>query len=272
VPCDYRDKACLESIIDGCDAVINLTGILFEKRKRKFTRVHCDLPKQIAEICAEKNIKKLIHVSALGVDKATSKYAASKREGEKQILESYPAATILRPSVVFGPGDSFFNMFAKLSGFLPFFPLIGGGKTKFQPVYVGDVAEAIQNAVVHNGDDFTGKIYELGGPDTVSFKEIYQILLSEINRKRALVSVPWAVAKIQGFFFGFLPKPLLTVDQVRSLKTDNVMNDGALGLKDLGVESTAMKTILPRYLSNFKKGGPFAEKSQDAPEINKKTA
>jgi NADH dehydrogenase len=271
VNCNYRDQASLEAVIDGCDTVINLTGILFEKRRSKFQYVHCDLPKNIAEICAEKNVQKFIHVSACGVDKANSKYAASKCAGEKQVLESYPSATILRPSVVFGPGDSFFNMFAKLASFLPFLPLIGGGKTKFQPVYVGDISEAITNIVASQNDNFLGKTYELCGPDIVSFKEIYQLLLSEINRNTTLVRVPWAVAKIQGFFFGLLPKPLLTVDQVRSLKTDNIMSKDALSLKDIGVESTAMRTILPHYLSNFKKGGRFL-KLQDVPKIDKKTA
>lgn len=275
VNCNYGDQESLEAAMNGCEVVINLTGILFEKRKSKFKYVHCDLPKNIAEICTKKKIQKFIHVSACGVDKAGSKYATSKCDGEKQILESYPKAILLRPSVVFGPGDSFFNMFAKLASFLPCLPLIGGGKTKFQPVYVGDISEAIKNIVTSQSDEFNGKTYELCGPDTVTFKEIYELLLAEINRKRRLVSVPWGIAKIQGFFFGLLPKPLLTVDQVRSLKTDNIMSANALGLKELGVESTAMRTILPRYLSNFKKGGRFAEKLQSVPstpEINKKTA
>jgi NADH dehydrogenase len=264
VNCNYRDQESLENIIDRCDVVINLTGILFEKRKNKFQFVHCDLPKNIADICTQKKIKKFIHVSACGVDRAQSKYAASKFEGEKQILESYPTATILRPSVVFGPGDNFFNMFAKLASFLPFLPLIGGGKTKFQPVYVGDISQAIENIVINQSDKYEGKTYELCGPDVVTFKEVHELLFAEINRKRALISVPWFIAKIQGFFFGLLHKPLLTVDQVRSLKTDNVMNDDALGLKELNVEATAMKTILPRYLSQYKKGGRFAEKLQSA--------
>ena len=264
VVCNYSDKASLENVIDGCDVVINLIGILYQKSKNSFMRVHHDLPEAMATVCHEKKISKFIHVSALGVETSQSKYAKSKLAGEKAIVEAYPDATILRPSVVFGAGDNFFNMFAKLATFLPVLPLIGGGKTKFQPVYVGDIAQAIANIVEEKTDEFKGKTYQLAGPEVVTFKEIYQILLSEINRDRALVSVPWPIAKLQGAVFGLLPKPLLTYDQVVSLKSDNVKDDAALGLQDLDVESTAMGSILPRYLSNFKKGGPFSEKNKAA--------
>lgn len=272
VQCNYTDQASVEAAIEGCDVVINLMGILFEKRKSKFMRVHCDLPKVIAEICCTKNVAKFIHVSALGVEASCSKYAKSKLAGEEQILEAYPAVSILRPSVVFGPGDSFFNMFAKMASFLPFLPLIGGGKTKFQPVYVGDVAQAIEKISSEITNKFEGKTYQLAGPEIVSFKEIYKILLVETNRKRALISVPWFIAKIQGCVLGFLPKPLLTMDQVRSLKSDNVMDEGAQGLEALDIQPTAMRTILPRYLSNFKKGGPFSQKTSQQKEMNKKMA
>lgn len=258
--CDYKNKDSIESVIQGSDIVINLVGILFEKRKNRFMRVHNDLPKTIAEICANKKIEKFIHVSALGVDKAKSKYAKSKLAGEKSARAAFPSTIILRPSVVFGAGDSFFNMFAKMALYFPALPLIGGGHTKFQPVFVGDIANAVANIVNNNAHEMAGKTYQLAGPEVVSFKEIYAILFQEINRKKILINLPWIVAKIEGSFLSLLPKPPLTRDQVNTLKTDNIKDDGALGLEDLGVTPTAMAVILPQYLSNYKKGGPFANK------------
>ncbi len=260
--CNYSDEASLKEAISGSSVVINLVGILFEKGKNnKFERVHTELPASIAKICAEENVQSFVHISALGIEESKSKYAKSKLDGEARVFEEYPTATILRPSVVFGPGDSFFNMFAKMATFLPFLPLIGGGKTKFQPIYVGDIAQAITNIVTNKTCKYKSNIYHLGGPEVVTFKEIYQILLAEINRDRALVTLPWGIAKIQGSFMSLMPKPLLTRDQVKSLETDNVVAKGVAGLKDLGVEPTAMGIILPKYLSNFKKGGRFANKN-----------
>jgi len=259
--CNYNDAQSIEDAVKGCDVVINLIGILFEKGRSKFKKAHIDVPTKIATIAAAQGVKKFIHVSALGVDESQSKYGQSKLEGENAIKKIFPSVTVLRPSVVFGPDDGFFNMFAKLASVLPALPLIGGGKTKFQPVFVGDIADAVKNIVGEKSDKFEGKTYELGGPEIVSFKEIYEILLSEINRKRALIPVPWAVAKMQGFVMGMLPKPPLTLDQVRSLKTDNIVKDGALKLTDLGVIPTAMDSILPQYLKCYKRGGRFADKN-----------
>lgn len=258
--CNYNDEKSISKAVSDCDVVINLIGILFEKGKNKFKKAHIDLPTKIAGACAQKKVKKFIHVSALGVDVSQSNYAKSKLEGENAIKEIFPSVTILRPSVVFGPDDGFFNMFAKLAIFLPALPLIGGGQTKFQPVFVGDIADAVKNIIDETGDKFKAKTYELGGPEIVSFKEIYDILLKEINRKRLLVPVPWPLAKIQGAFMGLLPKPPLTLDQVRSLKTDNIVNEHALKLTDLGVTPTAMESILPQYLKCYKRGGRFGDK------------
>lgn len=260
VNCDYRDESSIQSVMQGCDAVINLVGILYETRKNKFMRVHNELAETIARVSHEEGVETLVHFSALGVEESQSKYAKSKLAGEQAVLEQNHDAVILRPSVVFGAGDNFFNMFAKMATMLPALPLIGGGKTKFQPVYVGDIADAVIHVVTNKISDAKGKTYELAGPEIVSFKEIYQILLEEINRDKKLVSVPWFVAKIQGFFLGLLPKPLLTMDQVKSLKYDNIKHDDSLGLQDLSVKPTAMRVILPRYLSNYKKGGRFANK------------
>ncbi len=258
--CDYKDEASIKAAMTSSYAVINLVGILFEKGKNSFMRMHRDLPATLSSLANELKIENFIHVSALGVETSRSKYAKSKLAGEEALVENYKDATILRPSVVFGPGDSFFNMFAKLATFLPAFPLIGGGTTKFQPVYVGDIAQSIANILTEKTSHVQGKIYELAGPEVVTFKEIYQILFKEIDRDRMLVSIPWLVAKIQGSVMSLLPKPMLTRDQVTSLQTDNVKNEGSLGLQELGVMPTAMGTILPRYLSNFKKGGRFANK------------
>ncbi len=260
VMCDYNNDASVAAAVEGCDTVINLIGILFQKGKSKFKKAHIETPAKIAMACTNQQIEKFIHISALGIGKAQSKYAKSKLEGESQIKAVFPNVTILRPSVVFGPEDGFFNMFAKLASVLPALPLIGGGKTKFQPVFVGDIADAVTNIAIDHANQYAGKIYELGGPQVVSFKEIYEILLHQINRKRALITVPWGVAKMQGCVMGFLPKPLLTLDQVCSLKFDNIVNEDALKLTDLGVIPTAMDSILPQYLKCYKRGGRFAHK------------
>lgn len=260
VTTNYNDEKSIAAAVEGCDIVINLIGILFEKGKNNFKKAHIDLPIKIANACKAQKIEKFIHVSALGVEKSQSKYGQSKLEGENAIREIFPDVTILRPSVVFGPDDGFFNMFAKLATFLPALPLIGGGHTKFQPVYVGDIADAVKNIVMENSDKFKGQIYECGGPEIVTFKEIYEILLKHINRKRFLIPLPWLVAKIDGAVLGLLPKPPLTLDQVRSLKTDNIVNEHALKLTDLGVNPTAMESILPHYLKCYKRGGQFVEK------------
>jgi len=258
--CNYNDPKEIQSAIKGCYGVINLIGILFEKGKNNFKRAHIEIPQTIASACKKEGVKKFIHVSSLGVNKAQSRYARSKAQGEEVIRKEYPAVTIMRPSVIFGAGDNFFNMFSKLAVFLPALPLIGGGKTKFQPVFVGDVAEAIKNVMVSKDEQYVGKTYELGGPETVTFKEIYKILLKEINRDKALISIPWTVAKIQGSILSLMPKPLLTRDQVTSLQTDSVVADEALTLSDLGVDATAMETILPKYLACYKRGGRFGDK------------
>lgn len=257
------DEEGIQKAIEGCDVVINLVGILFEKGKFKFQRVHTELPEVIAKACADKKIARFIHVSALGVDKAESKYAKSKLAGEEAVLKAYPNVTILRPSIVFGPDDGFFNMFAKMSIIAPALPLIGGGTTKFQPVFVGDIAESICNILqgkLPKGEKPEGQIYELGGPDVETFKQLLERLGEETGRKRALVSIPLPIAKVQAAFLSLAPKPLLTIDQVRSLKTDNVLSEGAKTLFDLGVEPTSMDTILPTYLACYRRGGPFGDK------------
>lgn len=260
MPCDYSKDSDLVRAVQGCDIVINCVGILYERRRGDFLRVHTELPRRISKACRDAGVHRFIHLSALGCDHAQSKYGKSKQAGEQAILENFPAATILRPSVVFGADDNFFNMFARLSVVMPCLPLIGGGKTKFQPVYVGDVAASVM-ACAHDAKT-TGKIFELGGPDILTFKDIYQKLFSYTARPRPLVPLPWCVATLQGHVMGMLPSPLLTADQVESLKTDTVVGAGAFGLKDLGISPTAMDAVLPTYLSRYRPGGRFGDKKR----------
>jgi|MDSW01.2.fsa_nt_gb uncharacterized protein YbjT (DUF2867 family) len=263
VHCDYRDPQSITNVIAGCDYVVNTIGVLYQRGKAKFKKIHTELPVHIAQACQELGVAKFVHISALGCETGRSKYAKSKAEGEAQIREIFPEAIILRPSVVFGPDDDFFNKFAELARYVPFLPLIGGGTTKFQPVYVGDVADAVMQVLetleLGEGNP-CGKVYELGGPDVLTFREIYKLLEKYTGKKRALMPVPYPVAKLQALFLGVLPNPLLTPDQVESLKTDNVVEDTAFTLADLGIHPTSMVSILPQYLERYRSGGKYAGK------------
>lgn len=266
VACDYNDDDSLMRAVSGCDVVVNCVGILFEKgRTATFTRLHAELPARIAAACNAEDVVRYVHISALGADKAGSRYARSKRAGEEAVLATFPQATILRPSVVFGPGDEFFTMFARLAIYTPALPLIGGGKTRFQPVYVGDVADAVIQALTlpaQGPASPLGTIYELGGPEILSFRDVYDRVLSVTGRQRCFVTLPWGVAKVQGAVMRLLPRPLLTPDQVESLKTDNVTDGAHPGLADLGVNETAIGTILPSYLACYRAGGRFGDKKR----------
>jgi uncharacterized protein YbjT (DUF2867 family) len=266
VACNYGDDESLMAAVSGCDAVVNCVGILFEKgRKNKFQKIHAELPARIAAACTAEGVKRFVHISALGVDKATSRYAKSKRAGEEAVFASFPQATILRPSVVFGPGDEFFAMFARLAIYAPALPLIGGGKTLFQPVYVGDVADAVISALNQPAEgplSPLGTIYELGGPEVMSLKEVYSRVLAQMGRTRCQISLPWAVAKMQGRIMGLMPRPLLTADQVESLKTDSIVSGNFPTLATLGVNETAVGTILPSYLACYRVGGRFGDKKR----------
>lgn len=263
VPCNYRDTVSIAGVIRGSEIVINCIGILYEKRRGDFQRLHADLPGMIAQACAASGVQRLVHISALGADKAQSRYARTKLQGEEAVRRAFPQATILRPSIVFGPEDEFFNMFAGLANVLPALPLIGGGKTKFQPVYVGDVAAAAAAAATHPAvGDITpqGKTYSLGGPEVMTFREIYNYIFACTGRRRMLVPLPFALAKIDAFFLQMIPpRPLLTVDQVTTLRTDNIVPGGALTLEDLGVRPTGMGLIVPAYLERFRAGGRFSD-------------
>jgi len=243
-------------VIKNSDFVINLIGILYETRKQKFNQIHSDFPLLLSNLCNSSGVRKLVHISALGVkEKHNSKYMKSKLQGEKNIQDTFKSSVILRPSVVFGPEDKFFNTFASLAQFSPALPLIGGGKTKFAPIYVGDVAKAIAKVLELNNSE--PKIYEVGGPENYSFKELMEILLIEIKKKRFLVPIPYGFAKFQSYFLQMMPNPLLTPDQVEMLKHNNIVSGNYSTLKDLGITGTNIQNVLSKYIYRFRTGGQF---------------
>lgn len=264
IRCDVNDPGQVAEACRGAHAVVNLIGILFESGKRTFEAMHVDAARRIAEQARAAGATRFVQISAIGADAGgKSAYARSKAAGEAAVREIFPDAVILRPSVVFGPGDGFLNRFAAMATYAPALPLVGFGKTKFQPVYVGDVAEAIARAV---GDAaLAGRTFELGGPATLTFEEVLKLVLRETGRARLLAPLPFPVARAVGSMAQFsailgIP-PVLTRDQVLSLETDNVVADGAEGLAALGVQPTGMEAVVPSYLWRYRKGGQFAEKA-----------
>jgi NADH dehydrogenase len=260
VQANLRYRWSVDRAVDGADAVINCVGILYQAGQQRFDAVQAFGPRAIAEAARAQGITNIVHVSAIGADAGSDiGYLRSKGEGEAGMLETVPEAVILRPSIVFGPEDDFFNRFAAMARLSPALPLFGGGETRFQPVYVGDVAEAAVRAV--GGQANAGTAYELGGPEVVSFRECMEMMLETIGRKRLLVPVPFAVGKMMGGVLGLLPKPPLTGDQVRMLELDNVVSESAEAdgrtLAGLGISATAMEVVLPTYLVRFREHGQF---------------
>jgi len=269
---DIGDPAQVETAVADAYTVINLVGILNQRGARTFKKIHVEGAATIATAAKAAGAAQLLHMSALGADAdSPSEYARSKAAGEAVVLSAFPQATVFRPSVVFGPDDGFFNLFAGLMRFLPVLPVIGaplvpkfnfGGETlvdinffgdggpKFQPVYVGDVAEAMMRGL--EAADSQGRTYELGGPEVYSFKQLMELLLAATNRKRPLIPVPMAVAEFESWFLQFLPKPLVTPDQIKLMQRDNVVSYLALNLGDLGVVATSAEAILPTYLRRFR--------------------
>jgi uncharacterized protein YbjT (DUF2867 family) len=257
VPADVRDDASVEAALHGAAAVVSLVGILYERGRQRFDAIHVAGAASVARAAAAAGVERLVHVSAIGASaNSASAYARTKAAGEKAVRAAFPGATILRPSVVFGPEDAFFNLFAGLARNAPFLPLIGGGKTRFQPVYVGDLAAAIVQAA----DDgrHAGMTYELGGPRVYTFRELMTLTLEVAMRKRPLVTIPWGVARIQAKVMGLMPKPLLTLDQLEQLRVDNVVSPGAAGFDAFGIVPTPAEIVLPTYLDRFRPGGRFA--------------
>ena len=248
------DEQVLPAFLDGANAVVNCVGILAERGRQTFERVHHLGPAGLARLAREAGVERLIHISAIGADsRSRSAYARTKAQGESAVRDSFPTATILRPSIVFGPEDQFFNRFATMAMISPALPLIGGGRTRFQPVYVGDVADAVLKCLEDPAT--ASRTYELGGPKTYTFRELVELLLGEIRRKRLLIDLPFGAAELQARLMALLPNPPLTPDQVELLKQDNVVSTGGLGLAALGITPTAVETILPTYLDRFRRGG-----------------
>jgi len=257
---NIHDDVSVAAAVRDADIVINLIGILYESGVNTFRDTQGEAPGRIARAAKAAGAQRFVQISAIGADaNSTAEYARSKAAGEQAVLKAFPEATILRPSIVFGPEDSFFNRFAAMARISPVLPLIGGGHTKFQPVYVGDVADAIMRVLESPATQ--GKTYELGGPRVYSFKEIMELVMEETRRKRFLVPVPWGVAEFQGKILGKLPKPPLTLDQVELLKRDNVVAPGAATLQDLGISPTAAEVIIPTYLDRFRVGGRFSRRA-----------
>ena len=253
---DIFNPESVKEVLKDCDIAINLVGILYETRKQKFMQVHAKFPQLLSNLCNESGIKNLVHVSALGVkENHASKYMQSKLEGEKNIQNIFKSSIILRPSLVFGAEDKFFNTFASISQFSPFIPLIGGGKIKFSPIYVDDVAKAIVAVLKINNS--VPKIYELGGPENYSFKELMEILLQNIKKKRFLLPIPFGLAKFQSYFFQMLPNPILTPDQVEMLKHNCIVTGKYHTLEDLGISGKTIENVLPKYIYRFRAGGQF---------------
>ena len=261
--CNIRYQPSIAEALEGADAVINLVGILHQEGAQKFDAVQARGAAVIAECARRAGIENFVHVSSIGADETSnSLYAQTKGEGERAVREIMPSAAIMRPSIIFGLEDNFFNKFASMAMMSLVLPLIGGGKTKFQPVYVDDVADAICEALVR--PEAQGKIYELGGPRVYTFKELLELMLRETGRKRFLAPVPFPIASMIGLagqMLGALPifEPPLTVDQVRLLKYDNIVSDGAATLADLGVTPHTVESILPSYMVRYRKYGQFAE-------------
>ena len=250
--------------LDGAEAVVNLVGVLYEAGRQGFEALHAASVKSLADQAAAMGVTRLVQVSAIGADlNSPSKYAQTKAKGEAAARAAMPAAVVLRPSIVFGPEDDFFNRFAAMANLSPVLPLIGGGTTRFQPVYAGDVGAAVAAAMADPAA--AGRTFELGGPGVYTFRELMELMLRETHHRRALVPVPTPLARIMGgagdLQARLLPviAPQITTDQVAMLQRDNVADPALPGLAALGVTPTALEAVLPTYLWKYRKGGQFAE-------------
>ncbi len=261
VQANVRNRDSVGRAIEGAEAVVNLVGILYESGRQSFEAVQAFGPGAVAAAAKEAGIGRMVQVSAIGADAGSaSEYARTKAAGEVAVREALPGAVIVRPSIVFGPEDDFFNRFAALARISPVLPLIGGGRTRFQPVYAGDVAEAIARGV--DGNLKAGAAYELGGPEILTFEQVLRYILEVTDRRRLLAPLPFEIAKLKAWFLQLLPNPLLTVDQVRLLATDNVVSDEAIRegrtLQGIGIDPQAIETIVPSYLARYRKAGQFS--------------
>lgn len=247
------DEGAVARAVEGAAWVVNLVGILFERRPGDFARVQAEGAGRVARLAAAAGASRFVQISAIGADAASqSLYARSKAEGEKAVREAFPDATILRPSVVFGPGDGFFTRFAGLVATLPITPVVAGA-TRFQPVYVGDVADAVLAAL--RREDARGATYELGGPRVMSMREVMAYVQEVTQRRRLMIDMPMGVMAIQARLSEWLPTPPITRDQLILLQRDNVVGEGMQGLEALGIAPSAPEAIVPAYLARFRPGG-----------------
>ena len=259
---DALDDAALEAVLAPADAVVNMVGILAESGPQKFGALQAELPKRIGQMSARHKHQAVVHLSAIGADaQSASRYAQTKAAGEAGLIAAFPDSVILRPSIIFGPRDNFFNRFATMAQIAPALPLPGGGHMRMQPVYVEDVASGILIALGIGRSDLKkqpqGRIFELGGPDVYSFRHLMALTLQHSQRRRLLVPVPFAALAMGARVFGLLPNPPITTDQLRLLKLDNVVAKGALKLADLGIVATSIDAVVPSYLARYRPGGLF---------------
>ena len=274
VLCNIRDDASVIKVIIGANAVVNCVGILSESGKNTFKNVQALGAERVAKISSENGVANFVQISAIGSNEASlSNYARTKALGEASVLKYFPDATILRPSIIFGPEDQFFNRFAQMATLSPFLPLVGA-HTKFQPVHVGDVAFAVEKAL---SDRSVSGIYELGGPNIETFSELMSRMLSVIQRRRLMLKVPFLVAGLMGqsldllkaITFGLFPNNILTQDQVKNLQIDNIVSTDANDLSDLEIRPTAMETVLPEYLWRYRVSGQYASIKDSAKGLKK---
>ncbi|MDA5095070.1 complex I NDUFA9 subunit family protein [Aliiroseovarius sp. KMU-50] len=269
--CNIRDDASVRAAMQGADAVVNCVGVLLSIGKNSFDAVHAEGAGRVAKIATEEGVNQLVHISAIGADpESPSEYGRTKAAGEAAVQAAYPGAVILRPSIVFGQEDNFFNRFAGMTRFGPVLPIVGAD-TKFQPVHVDDVAAAVEKGIL--GEAEAG-IYELGGPNVESFRELMQRMLDHIQRRRLVLNLPPVVARVQAWAFdmvqtvtGGLVPSLLSRDQVKNLGVDNVVSEGAKSFADLKIEPKAMDAILPDYLWRFRDSGQYADITASAKNL-----
>ncbi|MDP2116609.1 MAG: complex I NDUFA9 subunit family protein [Brevundimonas sp.] len=262
VRCDVTRPEEVAAALQGADAAINLVGILYESGRRTFHAMHVEASRNIAEACAAGGVDRLVQISAIGANpESRSGYAVSKAEAEMAVRGVKPDAVVIRPSIVFGAGDDFLNRFAALASMAPALPLIGGGQTKFQPVYVADVAEAVARAVAT--PEAAGRTFELGGPAVMTFEDVLKLIRRETYRNFGLVPLPFFAARAIGSLAQLTAlvgiPPVLTRDQVMLLESDNVVAESAEGLAELGIDPTGIEAIAPSYLWRYRRGGQFAE-------------
>jgi NADH dehydrogenase len=261
VQANIRNRASVLRALEGATAALNLVGVLYESGRQGFQAIHGMGARNVAEAAREQGVSRLVQMSALGADaQSPAKYARTKAEGEVVAREIYPDAVVVRPSIVFGQDDHFFNRFAAMAAASPALPLIGGGKTRMQPVFVGDVGKALSLAVT--ASETAGQTYELGGPAIFTFRELMELVLAETGRRRILAPLPFPLASAMGvggdLIAGVLPPPV-TSDQVELLRADNVVSGAYPGLAELGITPTTLEAVLPAYLYRYRKGGQYAD-------------